>query len=252
MTGFSDAEGCFHLSILKRSEPKTGWQVRLEFQISLHIKDITLLETFRSFFGVGSLYNSGSMAYFRVISIKDLTIIVNHFKDFPLKSQKAADFLLFEKAFDLIKLKKHLEGLEGLEQLVAIKASMNHGLSDQLQKGFPNTRAAKRARISIGKIEQVQWMAGFASGDGCFEIYINKKESTRSKHYIKLSFSLTQHARDTELMRRCIDFFQAGSVIQNQNSSVFRISKFEDLFYKVLPLFKEAQILGNKAKDFND
>jgi hypothetical protein len=86
------------LAIRKNSELKTGWQVNLSFPICLHIKDIELLESFSVFFGVGLVNTHGSTASFKVQSIKDLQIIVNHFINYPLKSQKGADFLLFQKA----------------------------------------------------------------------------------------------------------------------------------------------------------
>jgi hypothetical protein len=140
------------LSISQNSSLKTGWEVRLNFQIGLHIKDLDLLKLFKLYFGVGLVFTRGSMVYFRVRSIKDLHIIFNHFKNYPLKTQKGADFLLFVKALELIQLKMHLERT-GLEQLVAIKASMNFGLSEHLKNAFPNIRAAKRANIIIGKIE---------------------------------------------------------------------------------------------------
>jgi hypothetical protein len=129
---------------------------------------------------------------------------------------------------------------------------MNRGLTELLKNGFPNVKAAKRPCVDIGQINQTQWMAGFATGDGCFLITISKMSSTRTKPCVHLHFTLTQHARDTEMMRRCIDLFQGGSVIKDRTCYYFRISKFEDLFTKVLPIFKEAPILGNKAKDFKD
>ena len=95
-------------------------------------------------------------------------------------------------------------------------------------------------------------MAGFASGEGCFYININNKKSPRAKSTVEINFNLCQHVRDETLLRWCIEFFQAGRLKKSRNCYDFRITKFEDLFYKVLPLFKEAQIFGNKAKDFND
>ena len=97
VTGFTDAEGCFNLSIYKSSQLKLGWQVILKFIIKLHIKDLDLLQMFKFYFGVGNIVTSDSMATFIVYSIKDLAIIVKHFKKFNLKSQKCAHFLLFEK-----------------------------------------------------------------------------------------------------------------------------------------------------------
>jgi len=45
------------------------------------------------------------MVQFRVFSIKELEIILNHFDQYPLISKKRADFLLFKEAFKLIKKK---------------------------------------------------------------------------------------------------------------------------------------------------
>jgi len=48
---------------------------------------------------------------------------------YPLLTQKAADFLLFKKAVELVNNKAHLT-VEGVKEIVNIKASMNLGLSD--------------------------------------------------------------------------------------------------------------------------
>lgn len=65
ITGFTDAEGSFTLSILKDNSYKTGWQVRLFFEIRLHKKDRALLEEFITFFGVGKIYakNNDAVSY---------------------------------------------------------------------------------------------------------------------------------------------------------------------------------------------
>jgi hypothetical protein len=79
VTGFTDAEGCFHLSINKDSRHKIGWKVRLGFEIHLHIKDLPLLKMFKEYFGVGFVTPYDSIACFRVQSFKDLPVIVKHF-----------------------------------------------------------------------------------------------------------------------------------------------------------------------------
>lgn len=48
-----------------------------------------------------------------------------------------ADFLLFKKAVKLIENKDHLT-IDGLNQIVNLKASINLGLSDMLKSEFPN------------------------------------------------------------------------------------------------------------------
>lgn len=54
ITGFTDAEGCFNVTISPRSNGK--YQVSLRFEIDLHSRDIELLSIIQSYFkGVGTL-----------------------------------------------------------------------------------------------------------------------------------------------------------------------------------------------------
>jgi hypothetical protein len=88
-----DAEGCFLIRVRKNNNLKLGWNVELRFQISLHIRDKTLLEQIQSFFGLGNISKSGREALqYSVQSIKELEEIINHFDKYPLHTQKQADF----------------------------------------------------------------------------------------------------------------------------------------------------------------
>jgi hypothetical protein len=55
ITGFVDGEGCFSISIFKDSRRLTGWQVKPIFSISLHNKDLNLLESIQRTFNVGKI-----------------------------------------------------------------------------------------------------------------------------------------------------------------------------------------------------
>lgn len=102
-------------------------------------KDIYLLELIKTFFGgVGTIASHGkTKVQYRVSSVKDLQVIIQHFDSFPLIYHKWSDFQLFKSAFELVKYKKHLT-LEGLIKIVSIKASMNLGLPvDLSQKIIP-------------------------------------------------------------------------------------------------------------------
>ena len=94
------------------------------------------------FGGVGVIKAQGKKkkaVQYQVTSIKDLiNVIIPHFEKFPLITQKRADFNLFKKVIQLMGVKKHLT-IKGLHLIVAIKATINRGLSDDLKKAFPNT-----------------------------------------------------------------------------------------------------------------
>ena len=138
ITGFSDAEASFIISMYRDVKSKTGWRVTPNFSIHIHIKDIALLESIRDTLGVGKVRkNSSSSVVFRVDNIQELQVIVDHFTKYPLIGFKVSDFLLFKQCYDLIKQKQHLTQ-EGLEKIVALKCNLNKGLTDVLMEAFPN------------------------------------------------------------------------------------------------------------------
>ena len=117
--------------------------MELVFSIRLHIKDLATLRNIQaSFSQVGKIYvhDKAGEAIFRVSSVKELEVIINHFCRYPLITQKWSDFMLFKQAFDLVVRKEHLT-LDGLQKIVNIKASLNSEISHQ---GFPNTVSVTR------------------------------------------------------------------------------------------------------------
>ena len=92
VTGFCDRSGSFGLTIFKRYD---RWYFKVTFEILLDIKDIALLETLQSFFGVGKIYSQKTTAVYRVTRYKDLLILIDHFKAYPLVSPKLLVFQLF-------------------------------------------------------------------------------------------------------------------------------------------------------------
>lgn len=94
--------------------------------------------------GVGTIHKHGKDSIqFRVSSVKDLMVIIDHFEKYPLLTQKLADYFLFKQAFEIVKRKEHLTS-EGLHKIVAIKASMNNGLTETLKSAFPGVIPVQR------------------------------------------------------------------------------------------------------------
>ena len=59
VTGFTDGEGCFSISIIRCKERKVGWRILPRFHIGLHQKDKALLEQIQNFFCVGNVDKHG-------------------------------------------------------------------------------------------------------------------------------------------------------------------------------------------------
>lgn len=134
VTGFTDGEGCFYVSINKNKELKIGLRIQLVYEIGLKEKDLPILEQIYNIFSVGSIaYKAKTQSFhYKLQSPSDLQIIINHFKQFSLITQKQADFKLFLQVYYLILAKEHLTE-NGLRQIIAIKASINRGLPDVLK-----------------------------------------------------------------------------------------------------------------------
>ena len=92
------------------------------------------MKQIKIYFGVGSIsfYEKTKACKFRVSSIKYINLIIDPFINFPLITQKRADFLLFQQIFNIMQRGQHLTK-EGLCKIITLKASMNLGLSEKLQ-----------------------------------------------------------------------------------------------------------------------
>lgn len=187
-----------------------NWVSSWTIHLGLHEKDLALLKSIQEFFnGVGSIYKLGKDSIqYRVRSIKDLTVIIDHFDKYPLLTQKQADFKLFKQVVELMNRKEHLT-IEGLHKIVAIKASINLGLSSRLKQGLSDIIPVERPKVECfaQKIKDPWWLVGFTEGEGCYIIHIQKSSSHISGSQVRLRYQISQHVRDSELLRSFVEYF---------------------------------------------
>lgn len=227
------------------------------FSIELHKRDIVLLKRIKDFFNTGSVLirirNGKPTAIYSVQSLKSLSeIVIPHFKEYPLLTQKRADFILFSEVVELMVKGKHLD-YESLIQILSIKASMNKGLSNYLKTQFPLKKVDK-AIICSQVIKSPLWLAGFIEGEGCFYIKIKKGNNNIVKQ-ISLNFSISQHSRDLYLMNIIKDYLNCGlieKVSTRPNCVTFVVYKYLDILEKIIPLLNINPLLGVKSLDFKD
>ena len=96
---------------------------------------------------------------------------------------------MFKQVLQLIELKEHLN-LEGLIKIVAIKTTINCGLCLELKLAFPDVVPVVRPLVKIKKIKYPNWLAGFTSGEGCFLIGIQARNSSSLGYQVYLEFKL--------------------------------------------------------------
>uniref|UniRef100_A0A191MXC9 LAGLIDADG endonuclease n=2 Tax=Chrysoporthe TaxID=305399 RepID=A0A191MXC9_9PEZI len=257
VTGFVDAEGCFTISIIKDPRYKAGFRVEAIFSIALHKKDFAILELIQGFFGgVGKIkFETKRDVVSYVIRSKDqiAKVLLPHFDLYPLISQKQGDYLLFKQAYKLISNNAHLT-IEGLTEIVAIKAQINLGLPSKLRVAFPILPSVTRLFIADPVIPNPYWIAGFTSGEGSFYVKVSQSLSTNSGSQVQLFFYITQHIRDKQLLVKLISFFGAGRyhAMEGKGWASYECSKISDIILKIIPFFSEYYVVGVKHSDFED
>jgi len=165
VTGLVDAEGSFIIKTRKSDKYRAGWKIEAVFAIGLHQKDLPLLKDIQAYFeGIGTIHEQGKgYVQYAVSSKKQLSVIIDHFNNYPLITQKRVDFELFQRAVEIMNKGGYNETLKVIEQIISIRASLNKGLTDKLKEAFPNTIPYPKDQellIKNPEISHPHWVAG--------------------------------------------------------------------------------------------
>jgi LAGLIDADG endonuclease len=224
--------------------------------MGLHNRDLSLLlQLQKNLEGIGSIHINSTLnkVNLSVDSKQDLTKLINHLEKYPLLTQKGADFILFKEVVKLMKTKDHLS-IEGLKKIINIKASMNLGLSDFLKSEFNNINPVERQIINTEDIPDSNWIAGFATGEGNFDVRITQQSTNKIGYRIQLRFRISQHERDLQLMEHLMKYLGTGKIYKYSGKSaiVLTIFQFSDITKIIIPFFEKNPILGIKLFDYLD
>ena len=69
---------------------------------------------------------------------------------------------------------------------------------------------------------------------------------------VELRFQITQHSRDTELMKSLVEYLGCGKIFESREAVDFVVTKLPDLSYKIIPFFDKYPLQGVKSKEFLD
>jgi LAGLIDADG DNA endonuclease family protein len=129
VTGLTEGEGCFCVSLALRAKMKTGLEVRPSFSLSLNEKDLGLLEELRAYFECGWIRQSKADRTYKyeARSVGELVDhVMPHFESHPLRGSKAKSFAGFARVCRMIQQGDHLKR-EGLRTIVSVAYEMNLG-----------------------------------------------------------------------------------------------------------------------------
>lgn len=109
LSGFTDAEGCFNVSITANTRYALGHVIRMRFLVDQ--KDKLILDSIRDLFGFGKVtLRSGTKGVYRytVIGFKSMNDVIAYFKLFPLRTKKALSFDKWLTIHNIVSNKLHL------------------------------------------------------------------------------------------------------------------------------------------------
>ena len=116
-----------------------------------------------------------------------------------------------------------------MEKLFRIKSAVNQLRENNLKNSLIEEIFSKLPDIKSINIPDPNWLVGFTSAEGNFLIMIRKSETTKSGVQVQLRYSLTQHVRDLELMKRISDYLNCGNIYINREAVDFQVIKLQDL-----------------------
>lgn len=167
-----------------------------------------------------------------------LNKLIFHLEKYPLITQKAGDLLLFKQAMKLVNNKAHLT-IEGLNQIVNIKASMNLGLSDKLKSEFAGYTPVERLVFNNDNVNlNPNWISGFVSAEGNFDVRMPLSKS-KIGYRVQLRFRITQHQRDIRLMENLVKYFGCGKIYKYNGKFAVNLTivDFSDITNIIVPFF---------------
>src|ERR1700720_4726911 len=141
--------------------------------------------------------------------------------------------------------KEHLN-IDGLHKIIAIKSSMNLGISEIIISNFKKVNSVDRPKILIDNIPEANWVAGFTTGEGNFDINIYKSKDVKIGHRVQLRIRILQHERDLKLIELLIKYLKSGRIEKDSRTSVVNLTiyKITDITNIIIPFFEKHPIQG--------
>lgn len=263
VTGFVDAEGSFAMSVFRSKTAAIGWTIEPSFSITMHVRDLELLNKIQLFFGLGQVHTKGeNLAQYRVRSREGLKVIIAHFVNYPLHTLKAIHFLRFCRILDLMNSGWHTN-VEGFLKLLSLINKLNNPLSESLKEKVAYLGVIPKEEWddvmyplmpSFNQILDPWWIAGFVTGEGCFTYSSSKRVQAGvvTATIYSPTFEVSQRVDSIHVLDWIVNYWGAGKVYtEKRGISKVRIFSQEVITNIVTPFFNNYHLEGYKAIQYS-
>ncbi len=96
------------------------------------------------------------------------------------------------------------------------------------------------------------YLSGYADGEGCFCVSVNKSVRHKFGWELRPSFSVSQNSDRAQVIEILQQYFGCGTIRPDRSDKTlkFEIRSVDELVKKVIPHFEENPLMSNKQHDF--
>ena len=96
------------------------------------------------------------------------------------------------------------------------------------------------------------YLSGYADGEGCFCVSINRSKRHKFRWEIRPSFSVSQNQNRAKVLTLFKDQLKCGSIRPDRSDKTlkYEVRNVKELNSKVVPHFEKHHILSSKQKEF--
>ena len=139
LSGFTDAEGCFNVSITSNARYALGHVIKMRY--ILDQKDSAILLIIQNLFGFGKVTlrsKTDGVYRYTATGFKSMNDVISYFKVFPLLTKKAQSLEKWSAVHNLVYNKLHLTE-EGLAQVRVLQKQINieNGMTKKTGSAHP-------------------------------------------------------------------------------------------------------------------
>jgi hypothetical protein len=111
--------------------------------------------------------------------------------------------------------------------------------------------------MSAYRIMSPWYITGFTEGEGCFAIIVTKHKTNTRRKDANLCFEIELRADDKPILELIQNRLRCGRIVELHYDRYgwkphvkFVVKKQHDIFFIVIPFFKQYPLKGKKGKDF--
>lgn len=259
ISGLVQSDGSFFCSVIISKRHRFSLQFRPKFTITADLNSKYVLDSIQSYFNCGkvTINTKNNTAEYEVVRLEDLfSIIIPHFKQYPVFCAKLHAFNLFIKIVSALYNKEKIT-LEGRRELLKMALSMNissNRKEDRLNLLFnlleiteekdkiliPNTIHSIDTPVTDDNI------AGIIDGDGSVYISFQKNGD------IKTGFSITTDKLSMPLLEQVkIRLNNIGSIRKgSKDELVYSVTGLNQIIETLIPFIDKNPLFSERSQHY--